>query len=108
PRASALLLGGIARLVGELDAEAVGELLDGLAEVESLFLLEKPEHVTAGLAAEAVVEVRRRIERERRRALVVERAETDPARAALAQLRIAARDLDDVCRRAHALDRVRR
>ena len=70
-----------AGVVLQLDSVAVGELLDGVAEVEALLLLQEREDVAARLAAEAVVELLDRVDRERRRALVVERAQPEPPRA---------------------------
>ncbi len=63
----------------ELDPVAVGEQLDRLGEPEPLLLLDELDRVAADPAAEAVVELLLGVDRERRRALLVERAEADPA-----------------------------
>src|SRR2546425_1921405 len=68
-----LLLTRIGRVVGELDAVAVGEPLERLGEVEALLLLDELEDVASRLATEAVVELLGRVDREARRTLVVER-----------------------------------
>jgi len=76
-RAAPLVLaGGGGRVVVELDAGPVGEPLDGSGEVEVLRLADEGDDITAGLAAEAVVHAEARVERERRRPLGVERAQT--------------------------------
>jgi hypothetical protein len=56
-------------------AVAVGDVLHRALEVESLGELHEAERVTALAAPEAVEELLRRVDPERRRALVVERAE---------------------------------
>ena len=69
---------GVARVLGvalELDPGALGERLERGGEVQPLRLHRELEDVTARAAAEAVVELLDRIDAERRRALVVERAQ---------------------------------
>ena len=65
----------VLRLALELHAGAVGERLQRGAEVEPLGLHHELEDVAALAAAEAVVELLDRVDAERRRALVVERAQ---------------------------------
>ena len=66
------------------------------AEVEVLDVLDEPDHVAAGLAAEAVEQPARRGDVERRRLLVVERAQAlEVAAAGVAQLDVLADDVVD-------------
>jgi hypothetical protein len=60
--------------VVELHAETVGQRLDRLGEVEVLLLFDEREQVAALAAAEAVVELLARVDRERRRLFFVKRA----------------------------------
>ncbi len=69
-------LAGSGLLVAQLHAVAVREPLDRLGEPEPVDLGEELDHVATGLAAEAVEEAARGRDVERRRLLVVERAET--------------------------------
>ena len=86
-------------LVLERDAEPLRQPLDGAGEVEVLRLADEGDHVAALAAAEAVVELVGRVDREARRPLLVERAAAGVARAGLAQRRPAGDDLDHVgCR----------
>ena len=62
----------------QLDPVAVGQQLDRLGEPEPVLLFDELDHVAADPAAEAVVELVLGVDREGRRALVVERAEADP------------------------------
>jgi hypothetical protein len=64
-------------LLGQLERHvvALGQHLERTGKVEALRLHRKRERVARGLAAEAVVHLLRRRDVERRRALVVERAE---------------------------------
>src|SRR6185437_5061480 len=71
---AALLRLGRRLLVGDLDAEAVTQPLHGGDEVEVLGVLDEADGVAAALAAETVVLLVDGVDRERRRALVVERA----------------------------------
>ena len=82
----------------QLDPVAVGEQLDRLGEAEPLLLLDELDRVAADPAAEAVVELLLGVDRERRRALLVERAEADPAGALAAQVGVGGDHLDDVGR----------
>ena len=80
----------------QLDPVAVGEQLDRLGEAEPLLLLDELDRVAADPAAEAVVELFLRVDREGGRGLLVEGAEPDPARALAAQVGVGGDDLDDV------------
>ena len=71
---------GSSCLALELDPVAVGQRLDRVGERQPLLLLDELDHVAADPAAEAVVELLLRVDRERRRALVVERAQAREAR----------------------------
>ena len=103
------LLGpGILALSLKLDAITVRQRLHRLAEAQTLLLLHEPEHVAACLAAEAVVELLPCVHRERRCALLVERAQARIALAASPQIRVRGDDLDDVGGVLHTLDRLRR
>ena len=86
-------------LVLERDAEALREPLDGAGEVEALGLAHERDHVAALAAAEAVVELVGRVDREARRPLLVERAAAGVPRARLPQRGPAGDDLDHVGRR---------
>ncbi len=101
---------GLARvLLGEIerDAVAVGEELHGAEEVEALGLPREADRVAADLAAEAVVVLLRGLDAERRRALVVKRAQARVAvRVDAAQLGARADEVDHVDRVANPLDRV--
>ena len=69
---------GLARILGlalQLDPAAIGQQLERRLEVHALGLLHEREHVPLGLAAEAVVDLLHRVDPERGRALVVERAQ---------------------------------
>ena len=92
-------------LVLELDVEAVGEPLDRADEVEPLGLADERDRVAADPAAEAVVRAAVGRDRERRRLLLVERAETRVAPADLAQARAGLDEVDDVRRGLHGVDR---
>ena len=67
--------GAVAFALGQLDACARGEHLDRVAERHAVLALDELDHVAAlGAGAEAVPETGRRIDLERRRALLVHRA----------------------------------
>src|SRR4029079_7599903 len=69
---------GLTRVLGltlQLHAVALREPLERRREVQSLGLHHELEDVAARLAAEAVVELLRRVDPERRRPLLVERAQ---------------------------------
>jgi hypothetical protein len=101
---------GLARvLLGalKLDPETVGEQLQRLRERDVLGLHDELEDVAAHAAAEAVVELLDRVDPERRRPLLVERAAArETVHPRLAQLRAGGDELDEVDRVAHALLRV--
>ena len=83
-------------LVLERDAEPFGQPLDRAGEVEVLGLADERDHVAALAAAEAVVELVGRVDREARRPLLVEGTAPRVARAGLPQRRAAGDDLDHV------------
>ena len=88
----------------QLDPVALGQQLQGAFEVEALGLLHEREDVAGGLAAEAVVDLLARVDPERRRALVVERAQALVAAGpGAAQLGARGDELDHVDRVAHAV-----
>ena len=91
-------------LVLRLDVEAVGEPLDRAGEVEALRVADERDRVAARAAAEAVVEALHRVDREARRALLVERAAAGHAPADLAQRRAVLDDRDEVGRLLDGLD----
>jgi hypothetical protein len=97
---------GGALLVLELDAVALGEPLHGADEVEVLGFLDEAEGIAAALAAEAVVELGHRVERERRGALLMEGAAGRKSRPFPLQLSAAADQVDHVDRAADGLDAV--
>ena len=91
----------------ELDPRPLGQRLQGRLEVQPLGLHHELEDVAALAAAEAVVELLDRVDAERRRPLVVERAQPRVAPlAGLAQLGPRVHQLDEVDRVAHALLRI--
>ena len=79
-------------LVLERDAEPLGEPLDRADEVEVLGLLDEAHDVPALAAAEAVVELADGVDREARRALLVERAAAAVSRARRTTQRGSGRD----------------
>ena len=83
-------------------------MLDRLLEVERLGGLHEADRVTRGAAAEAVVQPVLGVHRERRRALVVERAEARVARSDPSQIGARANELDHVDRVLDPIDRVSR
>ena len=106
--AAALLRTRVVGLALDPHVEALRQQLHGLLEVERLGLLDELEGVAPLAAAEAVVELLLGIHGERRRALVVERAEPGPARADPAQVRLLPDEVHHVHGIAHAVDRVLR
>src|SRR5581483_7412026 len=70
---------GVLLLGLELDSEAIGERLERPLEVQSFGLHHERERIAGGLAAKAVVVLLVGANMERRRALVVERAEPEEA-----------------------------
>ena len=98
---------GSSRSQLELDAVAVGQQLQRPLEVDALGLLHEREHVAGGLAAEAVVDLLSRVYAERRRALLVKRAQPLIARdAGSPQVGSRGHELDEVDGVAHAVSRV--
>src|SRR5436309_15725187 len=85
-------------LVLHRDPEALGQPLDRIREVEVLGLAHERDDVAALAAAEAVVELVRRVHREARSALLVEGAATGIASTRPAQRSAARDDLDHVRR----------
>ena len=90
------LVGRRGLLVLEPDAVAVRERLDSRGEVEALGLAHEGDVVAAALAAKAVVDLLHRVDRERRRALVVEGAPADEPGARPAQRRAPADEVHHV------------
>ena len=104
PAAAALGLLRILLLALQLDPEAIGQQLERAFEVDALGLLHEREHVAGGLTAEAVVDLLRRVDPERRAALLVERTQPlIPSRAGPAQLGTRRDQLDEVDRVAHTI-----
>jgi hypothetical protein len=94
-------------LVLDPDAEALRQPFHGADEVDALRFADEGDHVTAAAAAEAVVELLERVDREARRPLLVERAAPREPLARRAPERSACGDdLDDVRRRDHVAHRV--
>src|SRR5207249_6388908 len=89
PIASAALRVGLRRelLVLERNVEPVGEPLDRADEIEPIRLLDERDGIAADAAAEAVVRALFRQDGERRRLLLVERAEARVSAAHLPQPR---------------------
>ena len=102
------LLVGMRRcvLVLDLHVEAVGEPLDRTHEVEPFRLSHERDRVAADAAAEAVVRPAVGRHGERRRSLLVERAQPGVAPADLAQARPRLDEVDDVRGRLDRLDRL--
>src|SRR6185369_17784979 len=69
----------------DLNARALGELPNGLGELEALDALNELDGVARLVATKAVVEAALRVDMEARRLLLVEGAHTDVAAAALLQ-----------------------
>ena len=90
----------------ELDPVAVGQQLHRLGESEPLLLLDEFDRVAADPAAEAVVELLLRVDRERWGPLLVERAEADHPRSLALEVGMGGDDLDDVGRLLHPLEAV--
>src|SRR5918999_2543063 len=90
----------------ELHAVPVREHLHRVHEVEPLRLLYEPDRVALGLAAEAVEELVDGVDRERRRALVVERAQPGVARPHPPQVGLRPYQLDHVDGVAQPVDRL--
>ena len=107
---AALAAGGRARILVlglELDAEAIGERFQRALEVQALGLLDEVERITGLLAAEAVVVLLVGPDVERRRSLVVKRAQAEVAVDARApQLRARRDERQHVDRGQHAIPRV--
>ena len=102
--AAALDLARVLLLALQLDPVAFGQQLQGAFEVHPFGLLHEREDVAGGLAAEAVVDLLAGIDPERRRALLVERAQPlVAARTGAPQLGARRDQLDHVDRVAHAV-----
>ena len=87
---------GVARL-GQRDAQLLRDHADGFGERNVFDLLDEAEDVAGDAAAEAVIELARGVDGERRRLLAVEGAEAGVVlRAGLLQLDVVADDADDV------------
>jgi len=98
------LASGAGLFVLECDAVLVGEVFDRLGEIEPLLALHEGEQVAALAAAEAVVDLLDRVDRERRRLLFVERAAAHEVGARLLELRVVTDDLDEVGSRPYLVD----
>jgi hypothetical protein len=98
------LLGLAGRGVVQLDARLRGEMLDGARKVEMLDLLDEGEHVTALVAAEALVPPGLLADVERPALLGVERAESDPVPPHPFQSDVLLHRVDDRHRRPQSLD----
>src|SRR5256886_16180600 len=96
---------GRSLLILERNVEPLREPLNRSDEVDALGLLDERDRVAAALAAEAVVGAFLGTDGERRRPLVVERAEPGEARARSLQLRPAGNDLDNIGGGLDGLDR---
>lgn len=97
---------GRSRLTGSLVLDAKtgssGKLLDGFSEVEALHLTDEGDRITSGVTAETVVHPELWVHTERRRALVVERTQTDPTPPDPAQRDRLGDERDEVRRIAYA------
>src|SRR6185369_9888967 len=80
-----LLALGLGAGLDDLNARALGELPNGLGELEALDALNELDGVARLVASKAVVEAALRVDMEARRLLLVEGAHTDVAAAALLQ-----------------------
>jgi hypothetical protein len=98
------LLRGRRLLVLELRPRPVGEPLDGLREIEPLGLAHERDEVAALVAPVAIEELLHGVDPEARSLLGVERAQADPARARLPELRAPLDDIDHVRRGDHVFD----
>ena len=104
PSPTLILEPGVLLLAVELDAVAVGQRLDRLGEPQRLLLLDELDHVAPDPAPEAVVELLLGVDRERRRALVVKRAQAREPGPRAPQVGVGRDDLDDVRRLLDPLD----
>ena len=83
--------------LGSGDAELLGDGADGFGKGDVLDLLDKAEDVAGDSAAEAVEELARGVDGERRRLFAVEGAQAGVVlRAGFAQLDVVADDADDI------------
>ena len=92
------VLGGAPVVVAQRDPGPLREPLDRFDEVEVLDFADEGDGVTRLLAAEAVVEPERRVDRERRGLLLVEGAEPHPALTDALQRHVLAGHRDEVGR----------
>ncbi len=95
---------GVAVLVAERDAVLGGQPFDGLDEGQALDLHEELVDVAGRVAAEAAIEALHRSYVERRRLLVVERAQADAVAAGIAERDVLLDDLVDAGAFADKLD----
>jgi hypothetical protein len=96
----------ILALALDLHAVALAQRLDRLREAEPLLLLDESEQVPTRLASEAVIDLLLRVDGERWRALLMERAQPGEPLAGPTQVGVRGDDLDDVRRVGDALDRL--
>ena len=85
-----------AALVRDLEADALGQFFDSIGKLHAVVVHQKADRAAVRATAEAVVELLGRTDRERRRALVVERAARAPVAPGLAQWHALLDHLDDV------------
>jgi hypothetical protein len=91
---------------GDRNAEAPGQQLDGLAKADLLVEHDELEEVAAGLAAEAVEQLRAGVDREGRRLFFVEGAQPFHARAGRLEWNVVGDHPDDIARDAHGLNKI--
>ena len=87
------------------DACALGQPFHGLHEINVLIFLNELEHVTPGVAAEAVINLPLRIDIEARSFLLVKRTQRHVIAAGALQGKVIADHIDNVAGRANLLDR---
>ncbi len=92
-------------LVLDLDAEALGEMLDRADEVDVLELLDEADRVAALAASEALEGAASRRDREARSSLLVKGAEALVRPAGLAEADVVLDEREDLRRRLHRIDR---
>jgi hypothetical protein len=103
-RARLVALGSRQVVVRHRHAHLTGQILHRIDEAHPAVLGQELDRIAARAAAEAVIELLARADREARRFLGMERAQPAEVRAAFLQLHVAADDLDDVDAREQVLD----
>ena len=94
--AAVVLRAGAASVVGDLQADLGGEFLHRVDEAEPAVFHQEAECAAMHAAAEAVIELLGRADRERSGFLAVERAAGEVVRTALLQRDVAFDDVDDI------------